>query len=106
MKSGIIRRIDDLGRIVIPRAIREQVGITEGDPIEIIVDGDKLYLEKYIASYEYEKHILGIINRIIADDDLTDEKVKAISLLKKAGLALHPTNLRSEVNLNVNSCNC
>lgn len=88
MKSGIIRRIDDLGRIVIPRAIRDQVGIKEGDPLEIVVDGDKLYLEKYIASYEYEKHILGIVERIVTDDDLTDEKAKAISLLKDACIAL------------------
>ena len=89
MKSGIIRRIDDLGRIVIPRAIREQVGIKEGDPIEIIVDGDKLYLEKYIASYEYEKHILGVIERMVNKVDVTDEMIKAISLLKEACATLH-----------------
>ena len=88
MKSGIIRRIDDLGRIVIPRAIRDQLGIKEGDPLEIVLDGDKVYLEKYIASYEYEKHILGVIERIITDDDLTEEKAKAISLLKDACIAL------------------
>ena len=91
MKSGIIRRIDDLGRIVIPRAIREQIGIQEGDPLEIILDGDKLYLEKYIASYEYEKHILGIIERMVDDECMTDEKAKVISLLKDACVVLHQT---------------
>lgn len=89
MKTGIVRRIDDLGRIVIPRAIRYQIGIKEGDPLEIVVDGDKLYLEKYIASYEYEKHILGIIERMVNDVDVTDEMVKAISLLKEACVTLH-----------------
>lgn len=89
MKSGIIRRIDDLGRIIIPRAIRDQVGIQEGDSLEIIVDGDKLYLEKYIASYEYEKHILGIIERMVDEVDVTDEMIKAISLLKEACVTLH-----------------
>ena len=88
MKSGIIRRIDDLGRIVIPRVIREQVGIKEGDPIEIIADGDRLYLEKYIASYEYEKHILGVIERMVNEVDVTDAMIKAISLLKDACLVL------------------
>ena len=88
MKSGIIRRIDDLGRIVIPREIRRQMNIEVGDPLEIILDGDKLYLEKYIASYEYKKHILGIIERMIDDDCLTDEKAKTISLLKEACLTL------------------
>lgn len=89
MKSGIIRRIDDLGRICIPRAIRDQVGIKEGDPLEIVVDGDKLYLEKYIVSYEYEKHILGIIERMVNEIDVTDEMIKAISLLKEACVTLH-----------------
>lgn len=91
MKSGIIRRIDDLGRIVIPRAIRDQVGIREGDPLEIVLDGDKLYLEKYIPDYEYEKYVLGIIERIMNDTYLTDKKIKAISLLKEACLALRET---------------
>ena len=88
MKSGIIRRIDDLGRIVIPKEIRRQLGITEGDPLEIVLDGDRLYLEKYIASYEYEKHILGVVERMIGDECLTDEKLKAISLLKDACVVL------------------
>lgn len=88
MKSGIIRRIDDLGRIAIPKEIRRQLGIVEGDPLEIVLDGDKLYLEKYIASYEYEKHILGIIERMVNEVDVTDEMIKAISLLKDACVAL------------------
>lgn len=89
MKSGIIRRIDDLGRIIIPRAVRDQVDIQEGDPLEIIVDGGKLYLEKYIASDEYEKHISGIIERMVNEVDVTDEMIKAISLLKEACVILH-----------------
>lgn len=36
--TGIIRRIDDLGRVVIPRDIRRNLGIREGDPLEIYVD--------------------------------------------------------------------
>ena len=36
--TGIIRRIDDLGRIVIPRDIRKNLGIREGDPLEIYID--------------------------------------------------------------------
>lgn len=33
--TGIVRRIDDLGRVVIPKEIRRQIGIREGDPLEI-----------------------------------------------------------------------
>lgn len=36
--TGIIRRIDDLGRVVIPRDIRKNLGIREGDPLEIYID--------------------------------------------------------------------
>ena len=45
--TGVIRRIDDLGRIVIPREIRKQFGIKEEDPLEIFVNEDKIILRKY-----------------------------------------------------------
>lgn len=38
--TGIIRRIDDLGRVVIPKEIRRTMGIREGDPLEIFTDRD------------------------------------------------------------------
>lgn len=36
--TGIIRRVDDLGRVVIPREIRKNLGIREGEPLEIYTD--------------------------------------------------------------------
>ena len=36
--TGIVRRIDDLGRVVIPKEIRRSMGISEGDPLELYVD--------------------------------------------------------------------
>lgn len=39
--TGIVRRIDDLGRIVIPKEIRQSWGIKEGDPLELFIDQDK-----------------------------------------------------------------
>ncbi len=48
MKStGIIRNIDELGRIVVPKEIRRKLGIDKNDPVEIYVEGDKIILEKY-----------------------------------------------------------
>ena len=45
MKStGVIRRIDELGRIVIPKEIRKNLGIREGDNLEILIENDKLTL--------------------------------------------------------------
>jgi len=46
--TGIVRRIDDLGRLVIPKEIRRTFRIREGDPLEIYVDGEgKIILKKY-----------------------------------------------------------
>lgn len=48
MKStGIIRRMDELGRVVIPIEIRNQFNIVEKDPIEIYVDGSSIILKKF-----------------------------------------------------------
>ena len=45
--TGIIRRIDDLGRVVIPKEIRRNLGIREGDPLEIFVDNGVVCFIKY-----------------------------------------------------------
>lgn len=45
--SGIIRRMDELGRVVLPIEIRRSLDIEERDPIEITVDGDHIILKKY-----------------------------------------------------------
>ncbi|BAB07701.1 AbrB/MazE/SpoVT family DNA-binding domain-containing protein [Halalkalibacterium halodurans] len=53
MKStGIVRKIDDLGRIVIPMELRRVLQIDVKDPIEIFVDEEKIVLQKYKAHQE------------------------------------------------------
>ena len=48
MKStGVIRRVDELGRVVIPIELRTQFGISEKDPMEIYVEGSSIILKKY-----------------------------------------------------------
>ena len=48
MKStGIVRRVDELGRVVLPIELRNKFGITEKDPMEIYVDGSSIILKKY-----------------------------------------------------------
>ena len=49
---GIVRRIDDLGRIVIPKEIRRSMGIREGDAMEIFLENNRICLEKYSTSDE------------------------------------------------------
>ena len=48
MKStGIVRRVDDLGRIVLPRELRKMLNINSRDSLEIFMDGDAIILRKY-----------------------------------------------------------
>ncbi len=48
MKStGVVRRIDDLGRIVIPKEIRKNMKIKDGESVEIYLDSDNIILKKY-----------------------------------------------------------
>ncbi len=48
MKStGIVRKVDQLGRVVIPKKIRTTLGIAEKDGLEIFMDSDKIILQKY-----------------------------------------------------------
>ena len=61
--TGIVRRIDDLGRIVIPKEIRRTLRIREGDPLEIFTDREgKVILKKYSPIGE-----LGSLAGIYAD---------------------------------------
>ncbi len=49
MKStGIVRNIDELGRVVVPKELRKKLGIANTDPVEIYVEEDKIILKKYI----------------------------------------------------------
>lgn len=44
--TGIIRRVDELGRIVIPMSIRQTLSLNERDPVEIFMDGERIILQK------------------------------------------------------------
>ena len=49
--TGIVRRIDDLGRVVIPKEIRRACNIREGDPLEIFLQDGEVVFKKYIPPY-------------------------------------------------------
>jgi len=58
MKStGMVRKVDELGRVVIPIELRRSLGIKEKDAIEIYVDGDQIVLKKYVPNMAC--HITG-----------------------------------------------
>ena len=71
MKStGIIRRMDELGRVVIPIEIRNQFNIAEKDPIEIYVDGSSIILKKFEPNCVFcgnTKNLLTYKDKLICD---------------------------------------
>lgn len=63
--TGIVRRIDELGRIVIPIEIRRTMNIREGDPLEIFVDRDgEVILKKYSAIAELGDFARAIVESL------------------------------------------
>ena len=69
--TGIVRRIDDLGRVVIPKEIRQALRIREGDPLEIFTD--QIDGKPVVCFRKYET---GFLNSLTA---LSDEIHKAMS---------------------------
>ena len=55
--NGQIKRIDELGRIVIPKDIRKRLSIKTNDTLEIGMDGDRIVLNKKVAIKEYNDYV-------------------------------------------------
>jgi AbrB family transcriptional regulator, transcriptional pleiotropic regulator of transition state genes len=63
--TGIVRKTDQLGRIVIPMELRKKLGIGENDPLEIFVDEDMIILKKY------QPDLTCLITGTISSDNLS-----------------------------------
>lgn len=75
MKStGIVRRIDDLGRIMMPKEIRRTLGIREGDPFEIFINDGMVCYKKYEPENDYIDSIGRILNNLSEDIDIDNGK--------------------------------
>ena len=57
--AGIVRRVDDLGRVVIPKEIRRSLGIREGEPLEIYLENDAVVFRRYSFRLSEEVKRLG-----------------------------------------------
>lgn len=86
--TGIIRRIDELGRIVIPKEIRRTLGLREGDPMEVYLEDDGIMFKRY----EYLETVEELLERAIrtvremADDTSVSRSTsnRIVSLLEDA----------------------
>ncbi len=80
MKStGIVRKMDELGRVVIPIEIRNQFNIAEKDPVEIYVDGSSIVIKKYEPNCIFCGNTESLIN--YNDKLICEECSKKISKL-------------------------
>jgi len=68
---GVVRKIDQLGRIVIPKEVRKAKGWDEGHSMEMFMDGDKLVLQ----SFDDARKQAEIIDRLQNLPNIKDEKV-------------------------------
>ncbi len=80
--TGIVRRIDDLGRIVVPKEIRKTLKIREGDPLEIFTNNEgEIILKKYSPLgniEEYAKEYTEAINKVTGFTVLVTDKDRII----------------------------
>lgn len=77
--TGIVRRIDDLGRIVIPMELRRTLGIRVKDPISIMVDGERVILQKHTdvcAICGSDRDVVRFKDRPICSDCVAGIKAK------------------------------
>jgi len=81
--TGVIRRIDDLGRIVIPKEIRKNMRIKNGDSLEIFVDVDSVILKKYSPIESVEDAAIkyvDVFNQIIKHSIIVTDRDKVIAV--------------------------
>jgi AbrB family looped-hinge helix DNA binding protein len=54
MSTGIVRKIDDLGRVVIPAEFRRTLGVHEGDELEILLEGEQIVIKPRIPTLVHQ----------------------------------------------------
>ncbi len=83
--TGVVRKLDELGRITLPMELRKNLSLKEKDPLQIFVEEDRIILQKYCPSDIFTGSM----------DDLVDYRGKKVSketikeLAKLAGLTVN-----------------
>ena len=84
MKStGVVRRIDELGRIVIPKEIRKNMRIKSGDNLEIFLEGDNILLRKYSPIETLEnvtENYVESFNQVLKHNIIVTDRDKVVAI--------------------------
>lgn len=86
--TGVIRKIDELGRIVIPKEIRKGLKLQEGSEMEILIQNNQIVLSKYSPLFEYSGLTNDCLDIIVDKYNLPcfvcdKDKIIAVKMLKK-----------------------
>lgn len=76
--TGIIRRVDDLGRVVITKEVRRRLRIKEGDPLELFLEDDKIIFRKYDITSDVKQLLSDAESCIRFEADLPTEITNAL----------------------------
>ena len=80
--TGVVRRIDDLGRVVIPKEIRKTLRIKEGDPLEIFTDREgQVILKNILQLANYQNLLLDMQKLLLRQQGILHVLLTKIQLL-------------------------
>lgn len=105
--SGITRRIDSLGRIVLPKEFRKKLRINDGELLELSVMGDEIVIKKYEILNSNDKFIRNLI-KIIKDDVNSDVSIANLDVIvfsttsANIGKSLNSINCSNKYDINPN----
>jgi transcriptional pleiotropic regulator of transition state genes len=78
--TGIVRRTDTLGRVVIPKELRSTLNIDEKDPLEIFTEGNTIILRKYephCILCGQMKHLKGFREKLLCSDCIEEMRISS-----------------------------
>ena len=81
--TGIVRCIDDLGRLVIPKEMRRTLGIHDGDPVDMSIERGNIIVRRVGRNENFQLAVSRIISDL-QESDYSDKREKAIQLLREA----------------------
>lgn len=103
--TGIVRRIDDLGRIIIPKEIRRTLNIKEGDPLEIYTgeDGAVIFRKYYTETENIAGECAKIVNLAVAGNIIQHVYAddNCVTVITPRGTATAKRNPKDKFDFNV-----
>jgi len=104
--TGVVRRIDDLGRIVIPKELRRTLRIRDGESLEIFVENEMITLKKYSSMSdikEISNNLVNTINQTILKNVIITDRDKVISASSNIKMQYLDKNISKYLEQKLNS---